>query len=504
MLHLVCVVALILLGVSAASAQDRGALAIDEAAGRYALSLDGEADAVNMCGTTGCKVVATFSSCLGVAHSSPTQGQAVWTWFEADTAVVARREAFDECQRAGGPACAGLNVICLTDSGRRDSGAAAAAQLPPEIQADRYLLQAEQAVRDGDAASARAAMERLGALEREHGLEPAPEDHYRYAQAWEAAGEPQRAPAEAVRYLQLRGREAEHYTAALELMNRAESGKPTPAAAAAAAIRDDPGAPSARRVESRAPQPPRPAEQGRPSGISAGQTCAGQAEGAECWKELASHPGCHVWDDHYYADQTVTWTGGCSGGLASGTGTLKRVRGSEANEHSGLLQDGKRHGRWVVRFASGTVLEGPYVDGKRHGRWVERRSDGDVAEGSYVDGKLHGRWVLRDADGGVTEGSYVDGKLHGRWVMRLASGAVLEGPYVDGKKHGRWVRRNADGDVTEGSYVDGKEHGRWVTRFAAGTVLEGPYVDGKRHGRWVWRWANGTVEEETWVNGEEQ
>ena len=104
MLHLVCVVALVLLGVSAASAQDRGALAIDEAAGRYALSLDGEADAVNMCGTTGCKVVATFSSCLGVAHSSPTQGQAVWTWFEADTAVVARQEAFDECQRAGGRA----------------------------------------------------------------------------------------------------------------------------------------------------------------------------------------------------------------------------------------------------------------------------------------------------------------------------------------------------------------------------------------------------------------
>ena len=225
MVHLVCVVALVLLGVSAASAQDRGALAIDEAAGRYALSLDGEADAVNMCGTTGCKVVATFSSCLGVAHSSPTQGQAVWTWFEADTAVVARQEAFDECQRAGGPACAGLNVICLTDSGRRDSGAAAAAQLPPDIQADRYLRQAEQAVRDGDAASARAAMERLVSLEQEHGLEPSPEDHYRYAQAWEAAGAPQRALASAVRYLQLRGREAEHYTEALDLMNRAESGK---------------------------------------------------------------------------------------------------------------------------------------------------------------------------------------------------------------------------------------------------------------------------------------
>ena len=72
MLHLVCVVVLILLG-GPASAQHRGALAIDEAAGRYALSLDGEADAVNMCGTTGCEVVATFSLCLGVGWLPSTR-----------------------------------------------------------------------------------------------------------------------------------------------------------------------------------------------------------------------------------------------------------------------------------------------------------------------------------------------------------------------------------------------------------------------------------------------
>ena len=490
MVHLVCVVALVLLGVSAASAQDRGALAIDEAAGRYALSLDGEADAVNMCGTTGCKVVATFSSCLGVAHSSPTQGQAVWTWFEADTAVVARQEAFDECQRAGGPACAGLNVICLTDSGRRDSGAAAAAQLPPDIQADRYLRQAEQAVRDGDAASARAAMERLVSLEQEHGLEPSPEDHYRYAQAWEAAGEPQRALASAVRYLQLRGREAEHYTEALDLMNRAESGKVA--------------APRASRVESRAAQPPRQAEQGRPSGISAGQTCAGKPKGAACWMELANQPECYVWTDSPAADETAAWPGECSGGMAQGTGTLTRVRGDGKNplELTGRLQDGKQHGHWVLRSASGNVDEGPYVDGKKHGDWVFRFANGSVREGPYVDGKMHGRWVLRHGDLRM-EGPYVDGKMHGRWVGRYGED-VQEGPYVDGKMHGHWVFRLAGGSVLEEPYVDGKKHGDWVFRFADGTVQEGSYVDGKKHGRWVFRYANGIVRENTYVNGEKQ
>ena len=144
---------------------------------------------------------------------------------------------------------------------------------------------------------------------------------------------------------------------------------------------------SASRVESRAPQPPRQAEQGRPSGISAGQTCAGQAEGAACWKELESHPGCRVWNDHYYADQTVTWTGGCSGGLASGTGTLKGVWEGGWLQGTGPLRAGKMHGRWVERYASGTVEEGPYVDGKRHGRWVWRWANGTVEEETWVNGE---------------------------------------------------------------------------------------------------------------------
>ena len=257
MLHLVGVVAVVLLGVSAAAAQDRGALAIDEAAGRHAVSLDGEADAVNMCGTSGCKVVATFSSCLGVGYSSPTQGQAVWTWTEAASEAGARRGALDECQRAGGPACEVVNVVCLTDSGGRDSGAAApGVELPPEIQVDLNLRKAEQAVRTGDAATAREAMERVASLEREHGLAPSPEDHYRYAQAWASAGEPERAMAAAVRYLQLVGREAEHYTEALDLINREGSLEAAPASGNAASSRIGPGAPAGTpRVAVAQPQP---------------------------------------------------------------------------------------------------------------------------------------------------------------------------------------------------------------------------------------------------------
>ena len=84
--------------------------------------------------------------------------------------------------------------------------------------------------------------------------------------------------------------------------------------------------------------------------------------------------------------------------------------------------------------------------------------DGVVKEGRFVDGKRHGRWVLRWADGGVQEGEYVDGKKHGDWVFRYANGGVREGPFVDGKIHGKWVWRSADGvELLESCYENGDE-----------------------------------------------
>ena len=109
-----CVVTtLLLLNLSPAAAQERGALALDEQGERYALSLDGEADALSTCGTTECEIVATFSACLGVAHSSPTQGQGVWAWAEAVARPEARRDAFNQCRGVGGEACEVFADVCV-------------------------------------------------------------------------------------------------------------------------------------------------------------------------------------------------------------------------------------------------------------------------------------------------------------------------------------------------------------------------------------------------------
>ena len=158
------------------------------------------------------------------------------------------------------------------------------------------------------------------------------------------------------------------------------------------------------------------------------------AKGTPDWTGVINKPNCRVWVDCYVPDQTVTWSGTCSGGFADGQGTLEQSEGEGTHIGTGTYSNGKAHGRWVWRYASGQVQEGPFVDGKRHGRWVVRFAKGILAEaeGPFVDGEMLGRWVLRHANG-TSEGPLVDGKPHGRWVVRYRDGKVTETVYVDGR-----------------------------------------------------------------------
>ena len=284
----------------------------------------------------------------------------------------------------------------------------AAAQLPPEIQVDRYLLRADRLMEAKDPQGALELMGKIVALQKEHGLTFPEEFHFKRAKVAFSAGEVQEAVDAVHTYLLKAGREGKFYREALELLDEEEQREQLQA------------------------------------WIGDEQTCAGQP-GAECWKELTGQPGCYVWDNYLITDQTVTWTGTCSGGRAQGEGTLKWVweDGEKTSESTGSLTDGKRHGQWVNRFADGLVDEGPYVDGKRHGRWVARPADGGVWEGPFVDGKRHGQWVLRLADGGVQEGPFVEGKKHSQWVVRYPDGTVEYVTFEDGEEVRRSSRRQS-------------------------------------------------------------
>ena len=101
----------------------------------------------------------------------------------------------------------------------------AAMQLPPEIQADRYLVRAERQIEQQDYAGAKESMERILELQQEHGLEVPEEFLFRYAQILLRLDLYDEAAESVTKYLTLAGREGKHYREALQLLDEAEAAK---------------------------------------------------------------------------------------------------------------------------------------------------------------------------------------------------------------------------------------------------------------------------------------
>jgi hypothetical protein len=274
-----------------------------------------------------------------------------------------------------------------------------AAQLPPEITVDRYLLRAERLLAEKDHQAALEVMNKIIALQKEHELTLPEEFHFQYARLALSAGSLQTAMESVNRYLAAAGREGEFYREALKLLNQAEQ------------------------------------QLSKLSRISA-EKCAGRPEGAACWMALANQPACYVWDDSLQPDETVTWPGECAGDLTQGTGTLTWVwdSGKETSKSTGRLQGGKAHGDWLEVHTDGSGGEGSYVEGQKHGDWVHSYADGTVAEGAYMSGQRRGRWVTRDKDGNVGEGLYVGGQRHGDWVRYTRKGKKRTSTYRYGER----------------------------------------------------------------------
>ena len=107
---------------------------------------------------------------------------------------------------------------------------AAAAQLPPDVMVDKYLLQARMLSEEKDHAGALEAMDQIVSLQKKHDLTLPEAFPFHYAQTALAGGAVQAAIDSANRYLTAAGREGKYYREALELLVKAERRLQEPAA----------------------------------------------------------------------------------------------------------------------------------------------------------------------------------------------------------------------------------------------------------------------------------
>ena len=429
-----------------------GALAIDERQGdQYGWAVDYEttgaaqARALSECGA-GCRVVLTFNRCAAYAADQDAGSTAVG-WAESfASAAAARQTALSACMSRGGTGCLvrawGCNGPVVEDGLGLDR--AARQQIQRGLQAagfdpggadglfgprTRAAIRRWQTSRGSRATGyldgTSAAALRSSAVGQRPFREREPANAGAAAAAsaeleglfWESIADSTN-PAEFEAYLRRfpAGMFSELAQIRLEALRAAANAAPASVGRPSGGV----GSPAS------GPRPAGAAD-GPSSGLEAGsnargrpgaafrpdQTCDGQPADTACWMALADWPACYVWNPSLQPGATVTWTAACADGVAQGTGTLTWTVADGTQTSTGRLDEGKPTGHWIARFATGLVMEGPYIDGQQTGQWIFRYPDGRVGEGSLVGGELHGEWIMRRPDGSVGIQRWDNGELVG-------------------------------------------------------------------------------------------
>ena len=437
--------------VTSAAQTPVGALAIDDRQGdQYGWAVDYETassartNALSECGS-GCSVVLTFGRCAAYA-ADREEGSTAFGWAESyDSATGARQGALAECGSRGGSSCIvrvwGCNGHVVEEGlglgraarreiqeglqaagfdpggadgmfGPRTRAAIRSWQTSRGARATGYLdgasmmslrpsVAGQPTFRQREPARATAAPPSVsGARQEPPSVSAAPAAPADLAALAVSAGQ-QQPPSEASTEV-----EVVFWQSIANSTNPAEfeaylSQFPNGVFRALAEIRlvalESPEGTAGNTVAGGGAAHPEPGTVFRPD-----RTCADQPAGGPCWTEIAGQRGCHVWNESYDVNASVTWTGACSGGLARGMGSLTWVSDDRELVDTGHLQDGKMDGHWVLQRPPLGILEGPMVDGVPQGHWVFR-TDGWIEEGPMVDGVPHGEWFRRWDSGGNRE-----------------------------------------------------------------------------------------------------
>ena len=279
-----------------------------------------------------------------------------------------------------------------------------AQELPPEIQVDRYMVQVERQIRNEELAAAFRTLDRVLELYEAHDIVIPPSFWTKRAEVALGSGQYVAALQASARYLELEGRDGEQYNEALELLDRAFAQACTPEAMTEtlealdtclaqgadpnepdasgrtplqwAGQRDDPEIATALR-EAGADSAAALALVGTEiERIPDGPICTGDYSPDSCWMEIADRPGCYLWNPFPQDDETVTWNGECSNGLAQGVGRTTWYENHELNQvWDGRRVEGKGNG-----WALGRGLDDEGRTWLEEACWVnDERRDGGTA-----------------------------------------------------------------------------------------------------------------------------
>jgi hypothetical protein len=199
------------------------------------------------------------------------------------------------------------------------------------------------------------------------------------------------------------------------------------------------------------------------------------------WQQITNQRNCEVWNPIARFGDEAAWSGACIDGKAHGRGVLKWSNGDLLE---GILVAGRRQGWAAVTLASGTRKEGRMENGIFIGHGAFWSLVGVRHEGTWQDGVLVGRGTKQWPDGNRYDGDFRNGKRHGQGVMIFGSGSKFtgnryEGGWQNDQPHGHGIYTWANGERYDGQWANDLRHGQGVTTYLNGNRCEGVWRDFK-------------------------
>jgi hypothetical protein len=238
---------------------------------------------------------------------------------------------------------------------------------------------------------------------------------------------------------------------------------------------------------------------------------------------VRTEQGCYLWSDNPFPAMSVSWTGTCENGRASGRGTATwRKAGKEIIKYDVAMKDGRAEGAGSYVTTKGFRYDGNFTAGKANGRGVlvlandgtfdgEFSSDDFVSgtfsmpngtryDGAFVNNTFEGPATFITPDGDRIEGQFHIGKLNGL-VRTDAHGKKCVAWYKNNLRNGHATCTWPNGIVMDLNYVDGKANGPAIMAAPNGNRYEGELHNFRRDGHGAFWWANGDHYDGSWSNG---
>lgn len=148
---------------------------------------------------------------------------------------------------------------------------------------------------------------------------------------------------------------------------------------------------------------------------------------------IADSNGCKVWNTNPKANESISWSGQCKDGWATGSGTLLWfLNGKPNGTEIGNFHQGRLSGKGILISANGQRYEGELEEGKRQGWGILTGTNGITYEGQWSNNDLAFGWVTWP-DGTSYKGDLVRGRSHGTGIITKPNGEQIQGQFSDGK-----------------------------------------------------------------------